>query len=72
MTYTLGSSGLCLWLCLVSFVCLFVILSVFLSVCLSVSPFSQPCFIPETVTIVSYPGMANHRSLLNLRLIRPC
>ena len=47
----------------VSFVCLFV--------CLSVSPFPQPCFNTETVTLVSYPGMANHRSLLNLDLIRP-
>ena len=55
----------------VSFVCLFVCLSVCLSVRLSVSPFSQPCFNTETVTLVSYPGMANHRSLLNLDLIRP-
>ena len=58
----------------VSFVCLFVCLCVCvcvcLSVCLSVSPFSQPCFNTETVTFVSYTGMANHRSLLNLDLIR--
>ena len=47
----------------VSFVCL--------SVQLSVSPFSQPCFNTETFTLVSYPGMVNHRSLLNLDLIRP-
>ena len=51
----------------VSFVCL----CVCVSVCLSVSPFSQPCFNAETVTFVSYTGMANHRSLLNLDLIRP-
>ena len=38
----------------------------------SVGTFSQPCFNPESVTLVSYPGMANHRSLLNVRLIRPC
>ena len=56
----------------VSFVCLFVCLFVILSVCLSVSPFSQPCFNTETVNLVSCPGMANHRSLLNLDLIRPC
>ena len=42
-----------------------------LYVCLSVSRLSQPCFNTETVTLVSYPGMANHRSLLNLNLIRP-
>ena len=51
----------------VSFVCLFVCLSV----CLSVSPFSQPWFYTGTITLVSYPGMANHRSLPNFSLIRP-
>ena len=56
----------------VSFVCLFVCLCVCVCVCLSVSPFSQPCFNTETVSFVSYTGMANHRSLLNLDLIRPC
>ena len=38
---------------------------------LSVSPFSQPYFNTETFTLVSYPGMANHQSLLNMDLIRP-
>ena len=45
--------------------------SLFVSfVCLSDSPFSQPCFNTE-ITLVSYLGMGNHRSLLNLDLIRP-
>ena len=52
-------------------VCPGVFLGVLVSVCLYVSPFSQPCFNTETVTLVSYPGMANHQSLLNLNLIRP-
>ena len=71
MTYALGSSGT-MSMAMSSFVCLFVCLFVILSVCLSVSPFSQPCFNTETVNLVSCPGMANHRSLLNLDLIRPC
>ena len=62
MTYALGSSGT-MSMAMSSFVCLFV--------CLSVSPFSQPCLNTETFTLVSYLGMANHRSLLNLDLIRP-
>ena len=70
MTYALGSSGT-MSMAMSSFVCLFVCHSVCLSVCLSVSPFSQPCFNTETFTLVSYPGMANHRSLLNFSLIRP-
>ena len=53
----------------VSFVCLFVCLYVCVCVCLSVSPFSQPCRNTESFTLVSYPGMANHRSLLKLDLI---
>ena len=63
MTYALGSSGTMSMAMSSLFVCLFV--------CLSVSPFPQPCFNTETVTLVSYPGMANHRSLLNLDSIRP-
>ena len=67
MTRALGSSGTMSMAMSSLFVCLFVCLSV----CLPVSPFPQPCFNTETVTLVSYPGMANHRSLLNLDLIRP-
>ena len=63
MTYALGSSGTMSMAMFCLFVCL--------SVCLSVSPFPQPCLNTETVTLVSYPGMVNHRSLLNLDLIRP-
>ena len=66
MTYALGSSGT-MSMAMSSFVCLFVCLSF----CLSVSPFPQPCFNPETFTLVCYPGMVNHRSLLNFSLIRP-
>ena len=67
MTYALGSSGT-MSMAMSSFVCLFVCLFV----CVSVLHFSQPWFNPVTVTLVSYPGMANQRSLLNLDLIRPC
>ena len=63
----IGPDSVGVYTLFVSFVCLFVCLSV----CLSVSPFPQPCFNTEIVTLVSYPGMANHRSLLNLDLIRP-
>ena len=73
--FFIGPDSVGVYSLFVSFVCLFVCLGVCLSVCLSVrlsvSPFSQPCFNTETVTLVSYPGMANHRSLLNLDLIRP-